>query len=519
MRRCLMLIVLLAVGCAKSRPAAVVSPVVDVKPQLAAADALLLVGCVDCLEEALRSYNAIRVLPNLPAADAEAALVGSVRAAILLDLRQRELGMADQGHLERARGAIAGRDDLNAAFAPLIDDVAMTSWRFSRLDLGPVNLELRRRFQQLQKDATTAIEERRQSAGATIVSAYDWVAFVCTFGNQASREPAALSAPIERWIDTPIIRYRVATCGSVQRTRLTELVAREPRFHEINYWLGLLSISAVRMEDAEAFLLKAYEWRENWPAVTAMLANVYVTAEELAQALTFYERTLALVPDYAEAQIGRVRALSLLGRHDAAVAAIDEILNAPDRAFIGDAYYWRAWNGVETGQLDQAWTDVEQSARLWVNSEVAKLSGIIAYRRGDLPVALKRFTEARRLNADDCDTQNYLGVIHAEQREWLPTVETFTATVACLENARAATKKEIDRIAASETREDRKSRQIATRTARIDTANRMISAAWFNMAASYFNLGRREEARPFAERLVNDERFGERARDLLSRLP
>src|SRR5204863_7252727 len=127
MRRCLLLIALLAAGCAKARPVAVVALAVDVKARLEAADALLLTGCVDCLEEALRSYNAIRVLPAVPPADAEAALVGSVRAALLLDLRQRELGMVDQGHLDRAREALSGRDDLKRAFAQMIDDVAMTS--------------------------------------------------------------------------------------------------------------------------------------------------------------------------------------------------------------------------------------------------------------------------------------------------------------------------------------------------------------------------------------------------------
>jgi hypothetical protein len=35
---------------------------------------------------------------------------------------------------------------------------------------------------------------------------------------------------------------------------------------------------------------------------------------------------------------------------------------------------------------------------------------------------------------------------------------------------------------------------------------------------SYFSLSRKDEARQYAEKVADDEQFGERARDLLSRL-
>ena len=161
--------------------------------------------------------------------------------------------------------------------------------------------------------------------------------------------------------------------------------------------------------------------------------------------------------------------------------------------------------------------DAGQTRRVTMR-DVAKLAGVIAYRRRDFLIALKQFQEARRLNGDDCETQNYIGLIHAEQREWSQTSETFVSTTACLDGARDALRKDIQRIAASRGDADRKAHQIARREAQIENANRMTAAAWFNIAAAYFNLGRREEARPFAERLVNDDRFADRARDLLKRL-
>jgi tetratricopeptide (TPR) repeat protein len=518
MRRSLLLALLVATACAKPRPMVVTPPVVDVQPRLEAADALVRTGCFDCLVEALQAYNAIRVLANVPPAPAEAALIGSIRAALLLDLRERELGTAESGYLQRARDALASRDELQQRFAPRVEDVEITSWRYSRLDVGPTNLQWRRRFQELQKDSVAAGEEHRRAADSDILSAYEWVAFICTFGDRPSRERAALLAPLDHWRDTPIVAYRAAHCGVAQRDALTELLQREPRFREIHYWLGAAFVGARRLDEAEEYLTKAYEWRQDWPAVTAMLGNIYTTAEEFEPALKFYEETLALVPGEADAAVGRIRSLSMLNRHAEAFEAIDEVLNQPARPFPGELYYWRAWNGAQVGQLDQAWSDVEQASRLWVGADVAKLAGIIAYRRRELPVALKRFEEARRLNAGDCETQNYIGVIHAEQREWSEDAATFVETAACLDRAREALRKDIERISGSRAAADRKAHQIARREAQIESANRMTANAWFNIAAAYFNLGRREEARPFAEKLVDDERLADRARDLLGRL-
>jgi hypothetical protein len=119
---------------------------------------------------------------------------------------------------------------------------------------------------------------------------------------------------------------------------------------------------------------------------------------------------------------------------------------------------------------------------------------------------------------DDCETQYYTGNIHAELSAWAPTAEVFTTTAACLERAREALRKEIGEIGTSSLTPERKARQIARREAQIESAGRMLATSWFNTAAAHFNLGRRSDARTFAERVANDERFGERARELLERL-
>jgi hypothetical protein len=46
----------------------------------------------------------------------------------------------------------------------------------------------------------------------------------------------------------------------------------------------------------------------------------------------------------------------------------------------------------------------------------------------------------------------------------------------------------------------------------------MRATVWFNAAAANFNLARTGEARRFAEKVADDEQFGERARTLLQRI-
>ena len=44
----------------------------------------------------------------------------------------------------------------------------------------------------------------------------------------------------------------------------------------------------------------------------------------------------------------------------------------------------------------------------------------------------------------------------------------------------------------------------------------MLATSWFNIAVAYYNLSRKAEARQFAEKVADDEQFGERAREILS---
>ena len=68
-----------------------------------------------------------------------------------------------------------------------------------------------------------------------------------------------------------------------------------------------------------------------------------ITLEEFDEAVEFFDRTLAVVPAFPDALLGKVRALTYLGRHEDALVTVDQLL-ALERWLVGDARYWRALN-------------------------------------------------------------------------------------------------------------------------------------------------------------------------------
>jgi len=171
-------------GCAAARPPAAqaIGPV-DVSPQLAEADALVEAGCFDCLRDALAKYQAVQTLAGAPAAAVDQAMAGAVRTAGLLAIRQRELGMIDDGYLRIARELAAQRscgDDACRAVAQVLDIVDLLPTRSAgvimRVPAGDAEVE---RLQQYVKSRPAWLARLRDAAGADPLTAYAWLAFIC----------------------------------------------------------------------------------------------------------------------------------------------------------------------------------------------------------------------------------------------------------------------------------------------------------------------------------------------------
>jgi tetratricopeptide (TPR) repeat protein len=518
MRRLSLLLVLtLASACAKPKPP-VVTPGPSPVERLNAADALVRAGCFDCLLSAYGEYTALRQMP----AAADRATAGAIRASALLSIRQRELGMVDDGYLKIARD-LAGQPNAPPALAKTLDIVdalpggILTAGRPPMSDLDLEHSRLMR----LNRVAWKAM--LREVADTDELAAYAYVSLMCTSIEERDTLTGEVFQVTAELRNTGLLTFRRLTCRGVQPEALTGLRAREPRFVEVAALLGAFEVGQSKLDEADKLYQEAIDWHPRWPRVTLSIANVAMTGEEFDRALEFYDKTIAMDRG-ADALLGRVRALTYLGRPEDAIATTDQLL--AQQWYLGDARYWRALNEAQVNRLELAWDDIELSDRLLVNAEVPKLAGIIAYRQQQadaamlprLDVAREKFAISHERSPNDCETTFYLGIVHEDQRAWERAATVLGDAARCLEGAEKGYRLEIDRIRASDDPPARKERQIARREKAIASGRRMIATSWFNTAVAYFNLSRKDDARAYAEKVAADEQFGERAREILNRL-
>ncbi len=513
-RLCAVPILIALSACSLSRrPAAAPQP--TAAERLAAVDRELRAGCLDCLVDAYRQFEALR--HDSPLSDA--ATAGAVRAAALIALRQRELGMVDEGYLEHAKRLAAETPAIPSWLPRILEIVDALPRRGVGVGAPPrTDADLERlRQTRLNRDAWLAL--LRDTARFDELAAYTLLSYACDAIETRDLSRLELAGDVEVFDGTPLIVYRESLCRGIEAVTLQQLRDAEPRFVEIAFSVGLSNLGArprPRLDEAEAQFEQAYAWHPRWPALTLAIAGVAMTNEEFERARTAYEETLAGEPHSVDAELGLLRALTYLGRHDDAIATADRLIE--DGWYVGDARYWRAFNELQLSRLDEAWDDVERAEKTLINAEVPKLAGLIAYRRGQLETAIARFTTSRERNPFDCETRFYLGVVHAEQRQWPETADVLASAATCLQHAEEDLRQEIEQIGASDQRADRKARQIARREQQIAEGRRRIATSWFDCAVAYFSLSQREEARQYAERVADDEQFGPRAKEILSRL-
>lgn len=512
MRRLCAIAILIALsGCSTVKPPAV-TPGASAPARLAEADRLLQAGCLDCLVAAYGEYDLLRAVP----AARDAATAGVVRSAGLIALREREIGHIDQGYLARARSLVASTPDVPASFGFLLDVIeAMpnTGSGSSRTPTSDLDLE-RMRVMRINADAWSA--RLRTLAPADELAAYTWLSFTC--GSTQGRTPSIdeIVQPAAPFRDTPLIVFKRAICRGADGGAMASLFAKDARFRETRYFLGLNAVGARHLDEADARFDEMYAWRREWPALTHSIANIAMTTEEFERALTFYDRTIALEPRAVDAMVGKIRALTFLGRALDAIATADALI--AENWFVGDARYWRAFNLAELERNDEAWTDVEAAAKLMLNADVPKLAGLVAYRRQQPDVARQRFELSMARNPNDCETGFYLGVVLAELRVWDRTSEVLVGAATCLQAAEHRYLEEIAAIRASNDPPARKESKIARREQYIAKGRRQMATSFFDTAVASYNLQRPADARAYAEKVVDDEQFGERARDILSRI-
>jgi tetratricopeptide (TPR) repeat protein len=502
----------LASGCSRTPQPSFVPVGPSAAARLEMADELVREGCLDCLLAAYREYNSIRTSGSVSAA----ATAGSIRAAALIDLRERELGLPRGEYLSVAMDDAQTSPALSSEFGQLLEIASLL--RLGPGGARPTSDEQVAAMLQLSRQRAEWTGWLEARARREVLAAAVWVSFACDPLNSRTIGADRVLSAVGEARDAPLIVFTHATsCIRGDSTALQMLLDRDPRFGEIHYLLGLASLGLrPDVDGADLRFRQAYEWRRDWPALTQSIGNLALATEDFERAFEFFDRTLALVPEQPDALVGKIRALTYSGRYAEALDTADALLATGRNP--GEARYWRAFDANQLGRTDEAWADVEIARTLIVNAEVPKLAGVIAYRRGEIELARRKLEEARSRNAADCETAFYLQLVLAEQANWAETAAMAAGAAQCFTDAEARLRQAIAALLASNAAPERLRRQVARREQEIAANGRMRATAWFNAAVSTFNLGRTSDARDFASRVADDEQFGARARAILLRV-
>jgi tetratricopeptide (TPR) repeat protein len=250
---------------------------------------------------------------------------------------------------------------------------------------------------------------------------------------------AVTEAVLDRHQDVPLLQYRVGICGDP----LLLNGIREPDFVDAEFELGRAALARDGSDEEEALehFRTAHDAFPTSPAILVAMATLLERREDWPGALEAYESAVQLTPTHRDALLGRTISLSRLGRHDEAVMSASTLIGLGSW-FVAEAYYWRAWNQYQRGELGPARADVDASKAVSRSPVTLVLSGIIGWRENRLAMADAELSAALEQDFGYCEAALYLGFVRADDRRWADSLaalshadQCFTLTVATSRNA------------------------------------------------------------------------------------
>jgi len=484
------------------------------------ADRLYEIGSYTCLKESYRIYQELLSFPH----DQKNTKKKLIKTAILLAIRQREIGVHDITYLDEASALIQNNPFLSdfMTFVDLADSIN-PGIKGMRGDIIDDSRRADARRERLMENMEKWRQELKEKSMTEEFYAYLYIARNCQFsysmkGKKVIREEADLTPFQGIFPQSPLIQYKLSLCPNVDIERLKKLLAEEPRFHEIFYFLGEQALQRRLLISAEKNFLECFKHiPESLPTVIS-LASIYFAFEELDKSLNFYDKAIALGPEVRDALLGKAICLSYLERYEEAITVCNEILSLGGY-YLGDTHYWLAWNQNELERLNEAWESVEKSKTYLIGySQVFSLAGVIAYKREEKKVAEKNFQEALRLDPNNCEAAYYLGKIYADRQDWAKSGEYYEKAALCQHGKELTLGRNIAEIEDSSFSKERKQRMIAKKKVQLKKTILTKATFFYNAAAGYFNAGMNEQALELAEQALEHSALKKKAEELIQEI-
>jgi tetratricopeptide (TPR) repeat protein len=506
-------------GCA---PAAK-TPRADPAKLVREAGADLAGGCYRCLKSAAEKYEAA-ISAGVKSLDAEAA-----RAWILVEARERELGLKPSDALARARAhAVGPQRAVLEAYVRVASGLPRLNEGVTIEAAAEASLagrELAHLLAASPVPPTIVLLREKAKEGKDAVAAYLDRSITC-FRLEPPRPAGAAAAtsppPAPAARPSGLMDYLNAICPSRPDARAAETLARiaekEPRFHEAHYFLGRAHLGSRRLVSAEKEFLLAADGLPMMAAAWSMLGTTRLLMEEYEWAAADLGRALRAEPNQRGALLSQAQALAYAGRFEEALVPAQRLIDLGEW-YQSDANYWLALSELQLGRLQEADVHVREAKRTNpVNGDTARLTGLVAQRTGDFDRAQTEFELAVTRNASDCESLLHLGQIHARKERAAAAVESFEKARDCFGKAAesaALRRKDIETSALSDSR-----KQVAmARVARRIEGHRAAQAgASFGAAEVEAQRGAWDKSLSYLAEAEADRALAARVRDLKARI-
>jgi tetratricopeptide (TPR) repeat protein len=505
---CLALALQAMIGVACHKRTVIAAPATPVLPDPASVAAgferSIGEGCYLCLADVIRAFRDL----SAPIQAAEILQPVVERASLLLMARVRELGLppddvstfAETFANERAQ---AGGDALLAEIAQHVSwNVLGTGEGFIDRDRGQHGFT-----PQVQRDGwRTALAPDWRGNDA---AAYLYASLLCGSPQGAPAELAAVKAAFPQ---SRAIRYRLATCRQIDETVLRPLVVEVPRFFEAVYALGERAMAGQHYAAAEEDWRQAREGLPRFTAAGVQLTELELKGDQYADARDVATGVVHDVPDHWRAQLDLVKALSQLKLPDEAIAEATRLIDG-GHWFVGDAYYWRAWNEYQRESFDSAMADVEATKDYERTARVFALGGVVRMGQSRWIEAREELLQAKRLDSGDCNISFYLGHVYSKLVAWKDSAGEFAQAADCDASAELAIQAEI--AVATQAADEWSARRLDQLKQDLAAAIEQKQASVYNAGAMFANAGVVDKAETYATRAEAFPPYTERARALL----
>ena len=377
---------LFLIFCAPHKKTRLTPQLIEYQNREKEADSLVKKGSYSCLKEALQIYRNFLDFPRLQ----KQAKEKLIKAALLLTLREKELGVLEHKSLEEASRLIQESPSLHE-FSVHLDIVGSIPRRTKGFVYGFLkdSSKIDTTYNKLKKDVPLWVNLLKERYGTEEFLAYLYISLIDNFSPFLGQEKVDLSPISAIFPQSPLIQYKLSTSPVENEERLKLLLENEPLFHEAYYFLGEIALQRGQLVTAEQNFLKVYQQIPESSSTVISLASIYFAFEEFTKSLEFYEQALKMAPEYRDALLGKAICLSYLEKNEEAIGCCDKLI-ALGSFLMGEACYWLAWNQNELENLDAAWESAENAKKyLYGSSDLLTLAGIIAFKKENLDAAEK----------------------------------------------------------------------------------------------------------------------------------